>query len=158
MACKPLHQEFSIGKGDPLSLKGKYTVKCAYAEQFYDLRKKCCPSEIMYIGSLSRCKRWDAQGGKTKAFFSKTMDDRFIIKEIKKIEYHSFLKFAPHYFNYMSESVEKGNQSCLAKILGIYEIPAARQRGGGDGGVFPRAGLRQATREGERGGTRDGCG
>ncbi|XP_078181816.1 putative 1-phosphatidylinositol-3-phosphate 5-kinase FAB1D isoform X1 [Carex rostrata] len=122
VACKPLHQEFSIGKGDPLSLKGKYTVKCAYAEQFYDLRKKCCPSEIMYIGSLSRCKRWDAQGGKTKAFFSKTMDDRFIIKEIKKIEYHSFLKFAPHYFNYMSESVEKGNQSCLAKILGIYEI------------------------------------
>ena len=32
------------------------------------------------------------------------------------------------------------------------EIPAARRRGGGDGGVFPRTGLRQAAFVGERGG------
>lgn len=121
-ASKHLHPEFSIGKGDSISLKGKYTITCVYAEQFYDLRKKCCPSEIMYLSSLSRCKRWNAQGGKTKAFFSKTMDERFIIKGIKKIEFDSFLQFAPHYFNYMTESVEKGNQTCLAKILGIYQV------------------------------------
>jgi 1-phosphatidylinositol-3-phosphate 5-kinase len=121
-ASKHLHTEYTIIKDDTLSLKGKYIITSVYAEQFYDLRKKCFLSEIMYIGSLSRCKRWNAQGGKTKAFFSKTMDDRFIIKGIKKIEFDSFLQFAPHYFNYMSESVEKGNQTCLAKILGIYQV------------------------------------
>ncbi|KAJ3707721.1 hypothetical protein LUZ61_011426 [Rhynchospora tenuis] len=126
LSSKHLHPEFTIGKRDPLSLKGKYTITCVYADQFYDLRKKCCPSEIMYIGSLSRCKKWNAQGGKTKAPFLKTMDDRFIIKGIKKIEFDSFLQFAPHYFNYMSESVEKGNQTCLAKILGIYQILEVR--------------------------------
>ncbi|KAJ4747767.1 1-phosphatidylinositol-3-phosphate 5-kinase [Rhynchospora pubera] len=125
-SSKHLHPEFTIGKRDPLSLKGKYTITCVYADQFYDLRKKCCPSEIMYIGSLSRCKKWNAQGGKTKAPFLKTMDDRFIIKGIKKIEFDSFLQFAPYYFNYMSESFEKGNQTCLAKILGIYQILEVR--------------------------------
>ena len=39
----------------------------------------------------------------------------------------------------------------------VREIPAARRRGGGDGGVFPWVGLRQATREGERGGTGGGA-
>ncbi|KAJ1703244.1 hypothetical protein LUZ63_003023 [Rhynchospora breviuscula] len=125
-SSKHLHPEFTIGKRDPLSLKGKYTITCVYADQFYDLRKKCCPSEIMYIGSLSRCKKWNAQGGKTKAPFLKTMDERFIIKGIKKIEFDSFLQFAPYYFNYMSESFEKGNQTCLAKILGIYQILEVR--------------------------------
>jgi 1-phosphatidylinositol-3-phosphate 5-kinase len=37
-----------------LGLKGKYTVVCICAEDFYNLRKKCCQSEMKYIISLSR--------------------------------------------------------------------------------------------------------
>jgi 1-phosphatidylinositol-3-phosphate 5-kinase len=37
-----------------LGLKGKYTVVCICAEEFYNLRKKCCQSEMKYIISLSR--------------------------------------------------------------------------------------------------------
>lgn len=102
--------------------KGKYSVICLYAKQFRDLRSWCCPSELDYIASLSRCKNWDAKGGKSKSFFAKTLDNRFIIKEIKKTEFESFVKFAPHYFKYMNESFEKGNQTCLAKVLGIYQV------------------------------------
>jgi 1-phosphatidylinositol-3-phosphate 5-kinase len=102
--------------------KGKYTVACLYAKEFRDLRHRCCPSEVDYIASLSRCRNWDAKGGKSKSFFAKTLDDRFIIKEIKKTEFDSFTKFARDYFKYMNESFELGNQTCLAKVLGIYQV------------------------------------
>lgn len=102
--------------------KEKYTVLCPYANQFRDLRNRCCQSEVDYIASLSRCRNWDAKGGKSKAFFAKTVDDRLIIKEIKRTEFESFLKFAEEYFDHVNQSFEKGNQTCLAKVLGIYQV------------------------------------
>ncbi|TVU43798.1 hypothetical protein EJB05_10293, partial [Eragrostis curvula] len=119
-----IHPETTVnGK---VTLKGKYSVTSIYANQFYALRKKCCPSELAYIASLSRCKKWDAQGGKSKAFFAKTMDDRFIIKQIKKTEFESFIKFAPEYFKHVYHSLDTGSQTCLAKILGIYQVKQIR--------------------------------
>ena len=116
-----LSLEVSLAASKSLG-KGKYSVICLYAKQFHDLRNRCCPSELDFIASLSRCKNWDAKGGKSKSFFAKTLDDRYIIKEIKKTEFESFVKFAPHYFQYMIESFELGNQTCLAKVLGIYQV------------------------------------
>lgn len=115
------HPEVSMGLGKYPG-KRKYSVVCAYASQFRQLRDRCCPSEVDFIASLSRCRNWDAQGGKSKAFFAKTLDDRFIIKGIKRTEFESFMKFAPNYFEYMNECYEKGNQTCLAKVLGIYQV------------------------------------
>lgn len=110
--------------------KGKYTVACLYANEFRDLRHRCCPSEVDYIASLSRCRNWDAKGGKSKSFFAKTLDDRFIIKEIKKTEFDSFMKFARDYFKYMNQSFELGNQTCLAKVLGIYQVSIKQSKSG----------------------------
>ncbi|XP_044962353.1 1-phosphatidylinositol-3-phosphate 5-kinase FAB1A-like isoform X1 [Hordeum vulgare subsp. vulgare] len=109
-----------------VSLKGKYSVTSIHADKFYVLRKKCCPSELAYITSLSRCKKWDAQGGKSKALFAKTLDDRFIIKQIKKTEFESFIKFADDYFSHAYHSLDTGSQTCLAKILGIYQVKQIR--------------------------------
>lgn len=116
-----IHPEVTLGI-DKYSMKGKYSVVIMYADKFRALRERCCPSELDYIASLSRCKIWDAKGGKSKSFFAKTLDDRLIIKEIKKIEFESFMKFAPNYFSHMNQSFEFGNQTCLAKILGIYQV------------------------------------
>ncbi|KAK8966647.1 1-phosphatidylinositol-3-phosphate 5-kinase FAB1A [Platanthera guangdongensis] len=102
--------------------KSKHSVICIYAKEFRSLRKNCILSELAYISSLSRCNKWDAQGGKSKVFFAKTMDERFIIKQMKKTELDSFLKFGPQYFNYLSSSLASGSQTCLAKILGIYQV------------------------------------
>lgn len=124
-----LSPEVSIGISKSLG-KGKYSVKCLYANQFRDLRSRCCPSELAYIDSLSRCRNWDAKGGKSKSFFVKTLDDRFIIKEIKKTEFDSFDKFALHYFKYMNESFDSGNQTCLAKVLGIYQVTIRQPKSG----------------------------
>nr|CAD1818137.1 unnamed protein product [Ananas comosus var. bracteatus] len=115
-----MHPEIFIDTAK-IGLKSKCSVVCIYAKQFYALRKKCCPSELAYISSLSRCKKWDAQGGKSKALFAKSLDERLIIKQIKKAEFDSFLKFGPDYFKYIS-SLESGSQTCLARILGIYQV------------------------------------
>ncbi|XP_057490702.1 putative 1-phosphatidylinositol-3-phosphate 5-kinase FAB1D [Actinidia eriantha] len=124
-----LHPEVSMGFGK-LPGKSKYSVLCLYANQFRDFRNQCCPSELDYIASLSRCRNWDAKGGKSKSFFAKTLDDRFIIKEIKKTEFESFVKFAPDYFRYMNECFQQGNQTCLAKILGIYQLTIRQTKSG----------------------------
>ncbi|KAF8753235.1 hypothetical protein HU200_011686 [Digitaria exilis] len=120
-ALKDMHPEIDLNN-EKMALKNKYTVVCIYAKQFHDLRKICCPSELAFISSISRCKRWNAQGGKSKAFFAKSMDDRFIIKQIKKTEFDSFLKFGLEYFKHLGVSEVSSNPTCLAKILGIYQV------------------------------------
>ncbi|KAK3166114.1 hypothetical protein QOZ80_1AG0041600 [Eleusine coracana subsp. coracana] len=124
-ALKDLHPEICVDN-ENIPLKSKYTVVCIYAKQFRDLRKICCPSELAYISSISRCKSWNAQGGKSKVFFAKTMDDRFIIKQIKKTEFDSFLKFGLEYFKHFGASQVSSNPTCLAKILGIYQVKENR--------------------------------
>ncbi|KAL2534428.1 1-phosphatidylinositol-3-phosphate 5-kinase FAB1B [Abeliophyllum distichum] len=108
----------------------KYTVTCYFAKQFEALRKTYCPSKLDFIRSLSRCKKWGAQGGKSNVFFAKTLDDRFIIKQVTKTELESFFKFAPIYFKYLSESINSGSPTCLAKVLGIYQVTSKHLKGG----------------------------
>lgn len=114
-----IHPVVSMGRHDK---KAKYSVACLFAKDFSDLRGQCGLTELDYISSLSRCKHWDAKGGKSKSYFAKTLDDRFIIKEIKNTEFCSFLGFASAYFGYMTQCFQQGNQTCLAKILGIYQV------------------------------------
>ncbi|KAI3716390.1 hypothetical protein L6452_23707 [Arctium lappa] len=118
---KSLHSRVEFTDDSPLG-KVKYNVTTYYAKRFEALRRICCPSEMDYIRSLSRCKKWGAQGGKSNVFFAKTLDDRFIIKQVTKTELESFIKFAPAYFKYLSESIGTGSPTCLAKILGIYQV------------------------------------
>lgn len=118
---KDFHARVSFTDDSSLG-KVKYTVTCYYAKRFEALRRTCCPSELDFVRSLSRCKKWGAQGGKSNVFFAKTLDDRFIIKQVTKTELESFNKFAPAYFKYLSESISTGSPTCLAKILGIYQV------------------------------------
>ncbi|XP_062194736.1 putative 1-phosphatidylinositol-3-phosphate 5-kinase FAB1C [Phragmites australis] len=108
----------------------KFSVTCYFARQFATLRKKCCPSDIYYIRSLSRCKRWSAQGGKSNVYFAKTMDERFIIKQVTKTELDSFVEFAPHYFRHLTESLNSRSPTCLAKIMGLYQVSIKSLKGG----------------------------
>lgn len=125
IASENLHPEIHVG-GGKATTRNKCSVVLVHAKQFYALRRMCCPSELAYISSLSRSKKWDAQGGKSKAFFAKTLDDRFIIKQVNRTEIDSFLKFAPEYFRHISYSISSGSQTCLAKILGVYQVRQTR--------------------------------
>ncbi|XP_058087906.1 putative 1-phosphatidylinositol-3-phosphate 5-kinase FAB1C [Magnolia sinica] len=110
--------------------KVKFSVTCYFAKQFDALRRKCCSSEVDFIRSLSRCRRWSAQGGKSHVYFAKTLDERFIIKQVTKTELESFEEFAPQYFTYLMDSLNSGSPTCLAKILGIYQVTVKHLKGG----------------------------
>ncbi|GJR70564.1 putative 1-phosphatidylinositol-3-phosphate 5-kinase FAB1C [Tanacetum coccineum] len=110
--------------------KVKFSVTCYFAKQFDNLRKKCCPNEVDYMRSLARCKRWSAQGGKSNAYFAKSLDDRFIVKGVPKTELESFEEFAPQYFKYLTDSLNSGSPTCLAKIVGIYQVTVKHLRSG----------------------------
>lgn len=102
--------------------KVKFSVTCYFAKRFLALRKKCCPNEMDFIQSLSRCRKWSADGGKSNVYFAKSLDERFIIKQVTKTEFDAFEKFAPDYFKYLMESIQSGSPTCLAKVLGIYQV------------------------------------
>ncbi|GLJ36860.1 hypothetical protein SUGI_0744430 [Cryptomeria japonica] len=129
---KVTHAEISFSDVCQLG-KVKYSVICYHAKNFSALRKICCLTEIDFICSLSRCKKWVAQGGKSKVFFAKTLDDRFIIKQLTKTELESFLKFAPEYFKHLTNSLSTGSPTCLAKVLGVYQVSIKQSKGSKDG-------------------------
>jgi 1-phosphatidylinositol-3-phosphate 5-kinase len=52
-----------------------------YARQFDVLRRRCGVDDV-FVRSLSRSANWAADGGKSKSNFWKTLDDRFIIKTL----------------------------------------------------------------------------
>ncbi|XP_052204616.1 putative 1-phosphatidylinositol-3-phosphate 5-kinase FAB1C [Diospyros lotus] len=110
--------------------KVKFSVTCYFAKQFDALRKKWCPNEVDFVRSLSRCKRWSAQGGKSNVYFAKSLDERFIIKQVQKTELESFEEFAPEYFKYLTDSFSTGSPTCLAKVLGIYQVTVKHLKGG----------------------------
>ncbi|CAM0882758.1 unnamed protein product [Alopecurus aequalis] len=131
LESKGTHFKFSFDDQTPLPAdKAKFSVICYFEKHFAALRKKCCPKDIDYIRSLSRCKRWSAQGGKSNVYFARTLDERFIIKQVTKTELDSFVEFAPQYFKYIMESLTSGSPTCLAKIVGLYQVNVKGLKGG----------------------------
>ncbi|XP_040004007.1 1-phosphatidylinositol 3-phosphate 5-kinase isoform X2 [Xiphias gladius] len=101
----------------------KFYCRIYYAEEFHKMREEIMEStEEDFVRSLSHCVNWQARGGKSGAVFYATEDDRFILKQMPRLEVQSFLDFAPHYFTYISGAVQQKRPTALAKILGVYRI------------------------------------
>ncbi|XP_024937173.1 1-phosphatidylinositol 3-phosphate 5-kinase isoform X2 [Cephus cinctus] len=94
-----------------------------FAVQFAALRENVLPSgEDGYTRSLSRSVQWAARGGKSGSAFCKTRDDRFILKEMSRLEMQIFLDFAPNYFSYMEKCQQTKQPTLLGKIVGVYRV------------------------------------
>ncbi len=78
--------------------------------------------EKNFVRSLSASQLFNAVGGKSGAAFSKTADDRFIVKTISRTELQMFLDCAPAYFEYLSKAFFHGLPTMLCKIVGVYQI------------------------------------
>ncbi|EGV66020.1 hypothetical protein CANTEDRAFT_119090 [Yamadazyma tenuis ATCC 10573] len=125
---KPSELENILTKNKSTHLKyqfadGSTTLSCKifYSEQFEALRK-ACGKEDRFLQSLSRCIKWNSSGGKSKSNFLKTLDNRYIVKELSKSELESFVPIAPFYFKYIGQSMFNTLTTALAKIFGIYQI------------------------------------
>ncbi|KAM6349310.1 1-phosphatidylinositol 3-phosphate 5-kinase isoform 3-T3 [Alca torda] len=101
----------------------KFYCRIYYAGEFHKMREVILgSSEEDFIRSLSHSMPWQARGGKSGAAFYVTDDDRFILKQMPRLEVQSFLDFAPHYFTYIINAVQQKKPTALAKILGVYRI------------------------------------
>ncbi|KAJ2958021.1 hypothetical protein NQZ79_g6344 [Umbelopsis isabellina] len=99
----------------------KFFCKIFFSEQFDALRRNLGCDES-YLASLASCIKWDSSGGKSGSAFLKTKDDRLLMKQMSRPEMDAFLKFAPAYFQYLSEALFHGLPTVLAKIFGFYRI------------------------------------
>jgi hypothetical protein len=102
----------------------KFVCTTFWAGQFEAVRAEYLKDDenIGFIRSLSMSRKWSAQGGKSGANFSKSVDDRFIIKVVSKVELQMFLDFAPAYFEYMAKACFHGLPTVLCKLLGVYTV------------------------------------
>jgi 1-phosphatidylinositol-3-phosphate 5-kinase len=116
MLKKGFHLKYQFEEGYSSIL-----CKIFFTHQFDALRRKCGVSEN-YIESLARCVKWDSTGGKSGSAFLKTLDQRFIIKELSKAELEAFVHFAPSYFEYFAHVLFHDLPSVLVKIFGFYQI------------------------------------
>jgi hypothetical protein len=109
---------------DKNNITCKFICHTFWATQFQALRAEFLDDDDDegYIRSLSLASRWNAQGGKSGASFSRTTDNRFVVKHITRTELQMFLDFAPAYFEYMAKAFYHGLPTTLCKILGVYQI------------------------------------
>ncbi|XP_059613913.1 putative 1-phosphatidylinositol 3-phosphate 5-kinase [Phlebotomus argentipes] len=75
-----------------------------------------------FARSLCRSIQWEAKGGKSGSKFSKTTDDRFVLKEMTKQDVAIFENFAPNYFDYIHDCLQHDKPTLLAKILGVFKV------------------------------------
>ena len=64
----------------------------------------------------------DVTGGKSKAGFYKSHDDKYVLKFINKYEFDMFLETGFQYFHHIAKFLFHKMPSALAKILGAFQI------------------------------------
>jgi len=64
----------------------------------------------------------DVSGGKSKAGFYKSIDNKYVLKCINKYEFKMFLEAGFQYFHHIAKYFFHRMPSALAKILGAYKI------------------------------------
>lgn len=111
-----VHLKYQFQDGDT-----QLSCKIFFAEQF-DAFRRTCGLQENFVRSLSRCVKWDSSGGKSGSAFLKTLDNRFVIKELSSAELDSFVKFAQSYFEYMAQALFHDLPTVIAKIFGFYQI------------------------------------
>ncbi|PWN19262.1 hypothetical protein BCV69DRAFT_300583 [Microstroma glucosiphilum] len=108
-------------------IQGNVKVSCTswFAEDFAALRAKWGIEED-FVASLSKSSPWVAMGGKSRSTFFKTLDEKWISKQLLTVwnvdEKDALLEFTPAYIRYMMNSHINDCPSLLVKIAGSYSL------------------------------------
>ena len=98
-------------------------VTVYFSRQFEALRITYCATYDEYLSSIAKSHIWDSvSGGKSKASFLKSVDNKYIFKLIKKDEFRMFCESAFQYFHHIAKHLFHKMPSMLAKIVGVYKI------------------------------------
>lgn len=97
-------------------------AKCKIPTDTRALEDEANQIRKMFARSLCQSVVWEARGGKSGSKFSKTIDDRFVLKEMSNKDISIFEDFAPNYFEYLSQCLVKEQPTLLAKIFGVFKV------------------------------------
>ena len=101
----------------------EYEVKIYYPRQFQALRTLYFAENFEnFIFSVKQSEDWEISGGKSKANFFRTLDEKFAIKNISELEFNMLLDSANNYFKHLSKYFFEKKPTLLAKILGAFHI------------------------------------
>eukprot|EP00667_Euglena_gracilis_P000337 EG_transcript_337 len=115
--------------------RAQLAVTVYYATQFAALRRLyCAGDDLPIIQSLARCIPFKPTGGKSRASFIKTADDRFVLKRISSVERKHMLSTARKYFEHMYKVYHRDRlkrlRSTLVKILGFFKVSVTKPASG----------------------------
>ena len=114
-----------------------FYCKVLFPGEFEQFREKSLKSRTELILSLSECSRFKASGGKSGVKFFKTLDDRFLLKELNRSEARDVTTFIPKYLNYINKAHSDGSSNTLlAKILGVFDVGYKNHETGRQSGIM----------------------
>ena len=89
-----------------MSLDQKFDIEVTmyFPTQFEALRKFYCGTYDEFIHSIFTSKVYKATGGKSKAEFFKSQDEKYIFKKVKHTELKMFRDMGIAYFEYMGKA------------------------------------------------------
>lgn len=102
--------------------KYDFEVNIYFPSQFEALRKFYCGTFDEVLHSVFSSGSFKARGGKSKAEFYKTNDEKYIIKKIKDQELKMFRDMGIGYFEYMGKAFTQYYPTTLAKTLGLFKV------------------------------------
>ena len=100
----------------------EYLIKVYFPHQFEALRTAFCATNEEFIKSIRKSIEWCVSGGKSKANFYKTFDNKYIIKNVSEIEFNMFIETGLNYFKHISKYLFHKMPSAIGKILGAFII------------------------------------
>ena len=101
----------------------EYEIKVFYPRQFQALRTLYFSENFeSFIFSSKQSEDWEISGGKSKANFFRTLDEKFAIKNISELEFNMLIDSAFNYFQHLSKFFFEKKPTLLAKIFGAFQI------------------------------------
>ena len=101
----------------------EYEIKIFYPRQFQALRTLYFSENFEnFIFSAKNSEDWEISGGKSKANFFQTSDEKFALKNISELEFNMLLDSANNYFKYLSKYFFEKKPTLFAKTLGAFHI------------------------------------
>ena len=94
-----------------------------YSKHFESLRILYCASYFEFLHSIIKSQEWSSvTGGKSKAHFFKSWDERFVVKCLSEMEFKMFIESCFHYFVHNNKYFFFKMPSSLVKVVGAYKI------------------------------------
>ena len=121
--CNSNRKEYIENTMEIGSDSAEYELVAYFPRQFEALRIAYCATFNEFIISMSKSYEWqNVSGGKSKATFSKSIDQKYILKYVSKSEFKMFIDNCNQYFHHNAKYLFHKMPSALAKILGAYKI------------------------------------